>query len=85
MANHSIKINRAQAQSKWGNNAETFSAMLGHIPASAVEKLTSAELAELVDAMMVCAQASKAIAEREAIENGFVWDSQNNRSIELTN
>ena len=48
---HEAKITHAKRMSKWGACADTFRACWEQLPASAVDKLTPAELAEIVDAI----------------------------------
>ena len=72
----SIKIERARKLSLTGNYPASFGAMLAAIPASIVDALTSRQLAELIDANWTLAQASKAIANREALAEGAVWDAR---------
>lgn len=82
MTNHSIKINRAIEKSKIGNHPNSAAAMLGHIPSTAIAALTSAQLAEMLDAMWDACQEAKKIAEKEAIENGAIYSGD--RVYELT-
>lgn len=64
----STKITRAIRKSTVGEFPRTFSSMLEYVPASAMAKLSSTEIAELVDAFWSCAQKSKYIAELELRE-----------------
>jgi hypothetical protein len=83
VGNHAIKINRARKLSPWGDYDATFGAMIDAIPASTIAALPAAEIAKLVDAMVGLTSRTKAIAERDAIANGFVWDARENRSREI--
>lgn len=67
-----IKIRRAQKLSKIGDCYGSFAAMLDGVPATVV-----------IDAMWSVAGASKAIADREACSNGFVWDARSCRARNL--
>lgn len=79
----SIKIERAVKLSKIGAYPATFSALLAHVPQTLVDTMTSRQLAATLDALFACAQESKALAAREAIQNGFVWDARQNRSRDI--
>jgi hypothetical protein len=82
-SNHQIKVNRALRQSKIGKHPASASAMLRAVPNSVVAKVSSRELAEMLDAMWSLAEKSKAIANSEAISEGAVWDSQKQEFREL--
>lgn len=79
-----IKYSRSKDAAKRGEYNNSFDAMYREIPESVKAALTSKRIAELVDAMWNVAQKSKAIANREAIEIGAVWDekAQKHRDIE---
>lgn len=81
---HSIKIKRALKLSTIGSCSGSAIAMLDAIPQSVVAALTSAQLADLIDANWRLAGASKAIAERDAVAEGAVWDARNQRHIPLS-
>ncbi len=76
ITDHSIKVNRALKLSKIGDCPQSASAMLDALPASAISALTGAQIAEMLDAMWDMAQRSKAIAEREAVAEGAIWDAR---------
>lgn len=78
-----IKINRARKLSTIGNLPNTFAAMLIYVPADNITALTSRQLASQIDTLWRACGTSKAIAAREAIENGFVWDERNNCSRDI--
>ena len=80
---HTIKIKRALRLSTIGSCHYSAMAMLDAIPETVVAALTSAQIAELIDANWRLAQASKAIAEREIVAEGAVWDARTERMIEL--
>ena len=71
---HSTKILRALGKAKVGSFPRTSTAMLDHVPASAVSALTSTQLAELLDGMHALAQASKAITESDVLAEGAIFD-----------
>ncbi len=78
-----IKYNRTKALSVIGENHGSFDAMWAHLPAEIIEALSSTKLAKMVDSLWSCAGQSKAIAEREACENGFLWDARAHLSRDL--
>lgn len=80
---HTIKIARAKTLAGIGPYHRSFEAMLAAVPASVVAKLSSRQLAELIDANWCLAQSAKALAEREAIDNGFVWDARTSQARDL--
>jgi hypothetical protein len=80
-----IKYNRAKKISVIGINHASFKAMWDAIPQEVKSALNSGQLAQLVDANWGLAQKSKAIADRAAIKNGFVWDANHQVSINLAN
>ncbi len=70
-----IKINRAMRLADISANPGSASDMLGLIPAEVVEALTAKQLATMLDAMWAACQRSKAIAARDAIAEGAIWDA----------
>ena len=82
-ANHSIKVNRAIAQSKIGNHPNSAAAMLRSIPSDIIAALPARLLAQLLDAQWALSGDSKAIATREAVQEGTIWDAAQNRSREI--
>ena len=80
---HQIKIKRALKKSKIGTCPGSAHAMLAYIPQSIMDQATSSAVAEMLDALWLACGTSKAIAEREAIQNGFVWDAPNNRARDI--
>lgn len=71
-----IKITRARRLAIIGNCPGSFAAMVEAIPAAAIAALSSKAIAAVVDANWQLASASKAIAARDAISEGGVWDSR---------
>jgi len=83
MTDHSTKINRARKASVIGDCPGSFAAMVDLVPASARATLTGRQIGELADAMWRACQQSKAIAAREAIDEGAVWDARSGRLREI--
>lgn len=78
-----IKNTRARKLSKIGNYPSTFAAISGFIPDDVWQKLSSKEIASLIDAMQDLAQNSKALEVKEILENGGIWDDSINQFREL--
>ncbi|TAA54601.1 hypothetical protein [Shinella sp. JR1-6] len=78
-----VKYNRAKAASVIGSHDRSFDAMWNSIPTDVQATLSSSQLAALVDSNWRMAAESKAIAAREAIENGFVWNAATNSPAPL--
>jgi hypothetical protein len=76
LANHQIKVNRAVRISQIGRYPASASAMLRAIPAEVIDALPARLIAVLMDAQWETCQASKAIAEADAITEGAVWDAR---------
>lgn len=83
--NHTTKVNRALRLSSIGRYGASASAMLQTIPDEVIAALSARHIASILDANWGLAQMSKAIASREIIENGFVWDTRKNRAVDLAN
>lgn len=80
---HDIKVNRALRLSKTGRYPASANAMLAHVPEAVIATIPGQQLAELIDAMWDCAQASKALAAREILAEGAIWDGQRQRLREI--
>lgn len=78
-----LKIKRALRLATIGNCPASAAAMLQAVPASVTKKLTSRDLATLLDANWRLAQTSKSLASREAIAEGGVWCASQQRFMEL--
>lgn len=78
-----IKVNRALKIATIGDCPGSASDMLGLIPAAVIQQVNSRTLAALIDGMWQACQASKAIAAREAIDEGAIWDARRERMVEL--
>ncbi|TAW50589.1 hypothetical protein [Rhizobium leguminosarum] len=81
----SIKINRAAKFSKVGAWPGTFTSLLAYMPPTLLDAMTARQIGLAIDALYDCAQKSKAIAEREALDCGVVWDEVRGRLINLAN
>lgn len=71
-----LKIKRARELSTIGDNPTSFAAMANAIPADVIAALPARLIAQLVDANWQLAGTSKAIAARDAISEGAVWDER---------
>lgn len=80
---HAIKVNRAVRLASIGRYPASAAAMLSAIPDCLIVGLTARQIAVTMDANWDLAQASKALAAREIIENGFVWDARHGISRDL--
>lgn len=78
---HLIKVNRAVKISAIGAHPGCASAMLAAIPADVMAALPARLIASLIDANWQLAQASKAIAIKDAITEGVLWDGTKHREI----
>lgn len=78
-----IKIKRARAAATIGRYPASFDAMLARVPADVVAALTSAQLAQMLDALADACDASKALAARDACDEGAIWDARANRLREI--
>ena len=84
MALSQIKINRAMARARVGRYPGSARAMLDLIPATVAAALTSAQIAELLDAMWTASGASKALALADALDEGAIWDARRQCLREIT-
>ena len=78
-----IKIAKARKKSSIGSGPMTWRVHLEAVPRSVVARLTSTELAELIDAMRSLTQATKAFHEREIVDEGAIWDARQQRLREI--
>lgn len=85
VSNHTIKINRAVAQSDVGQHPATATAMLAAIPADVIAALPSRLIAQMIDACDDLAATSKAIALRDALSDGGVWCDKSQEFVEICN
>lgn len=95
-ADHNIKVNRALSASRIGGVhgggdhdipqcgcAASALAMLDAIPETVVAQLSAAALADLLDAMWMMCERTKAIAAADVIQEGAVWDAKQQRLREI--
>jgi len=80
---NSIRVKRALALSQIGAYPGSAQAMLNAIPPAVVAALPARLIAELLDANWRLAQEAKAIAEKDAIQEGAVWDATTVRHREV--
>lgn len=80
-SDHQIKVNRAVKMSAIGAHSISASAMLSAIPADVIASLPARLIAALLDSNWQLAQASKAIAIKDAVADGAVWDGTKHRDI----
>lgn len=73
---HTIKVNRALAQAEIGRNPASATHMLDYVPEALVAGLTARQLAAVLDTMWRACQDAKAIAARDAIAEGGIWDER---------
>lgn len=81
--NHARKVNRALALSGIGAHPQSASAMLSAIPDEVIDALPARLIAQILDANWTLAESSKAIAEREAVQQGCVWDAKAQRHRDI--
>lgn len=79
----SIKLTRARRLSDTGRYPGTYDALLDHMPCDLIARLTAAEIAVVIDTMYRCSARAKALAERDAITEGCVWDARHRKLVEL--
>lgn len=68
------KNNRVAKLCDLARYPESYRAMADAVPVAVWDALPARLIAELIEANWRLAQKSKALADRETIENGFVWD-----------
>lgn len=78
-----IKINRARNLSQTGKYPQSFNAMLDIIPSDIIKKLTSKQLSLLLDSIWEGCQQSKRLESIEICDQGYIWDSKQNRIRDL--
>jgi len=77
------KTSRTMAQAAVGRFPASREAMMDRIPLEVRRTLPAQELAALLDAVWGACQEAKAIATREAIADGCLWDHRRARLIEI--
>lgn len=73
-----IKSNRVAKLCDLACYPNSYAAMVAAIPDAVWDALPARLIAELIEANWRLAGNSKALAAREALENGFVWDARRN-------
>lgn len=81
--NNIIKINRARNLSNIGRYPKSFNEMIKILPSETIKSLTSKHLAVLVDNIWQGCQTSKLIQEMEICDQGYIWDSKQNKMRDL--
>lgn len=66
-----------------GRCPATFEAMLAHVPADIRAALTGAQIGRMIDALAAACDQSKAIANRDACDEGAIWDAQRSTLREI--
>ena len=80
-----VKINRARNLSKIGKFGRSFEAMLNIIPEQTINSLSSKNLAMLIDNVWKGCQKAKSLESIEICDQGYIWDSRQNKMRDLTN
>lgn len=80
---HSIKLARARQLADTGRYPSTFAAMLAHVPDDLVTRGTARLIAATIDAMHRACRETKAIADRDSLDNYGVWCPRRNRFVDL--
>lgn len=78
-----IKTNRAQGFSKIGMHPAKVAAMLSHVDRQVLASVSSRTLASVIDSLYAASLAAKAIAMRDAIGEGAVWDAKAQRHRDI--
>jgi hypothetical protein len=79
----SIKIAKARKKSSIGSMPMTWRVHLDAVPPSVVSRLTSSELAELLDGMRGLTIDTKSHHERDIVDEGAIWDERQSRLREI--
>ena len=77
--NHSIRVKRAIALSILYDVPSSAAAMVRAIPEDVVSSISARLLAQVIDANWRLAQEAKAIAARDAVREGIIWDADQQR------
>lgn len=80
-----IKINRARNLAEIGKHPRSFNSMLNIIPKETIESISAKNLAVLIDSVWNGCQQSKLIQEIEICDQGYIWDSRQNKMRDLVN
>jgi hypothetical protein len=83
MTDHAIKRERARRLCPVGRYPETYAALSAHLPDRLLDRLTARDLADVIEAFARVSGTAKALADREAVANGCVWDARAGRLVEI--
>jgi hypothetical protein len=83
MTDHAIKRERARRLCPVGRYPETYAALSAHLPERLVERLSARDLADVIEAFDLVSSTGKALADREAVANGCVWNARAGRLVEI--
>jgi len=82
--NHSVKINRALCtvqQAGYHTGQATWAAVIADIKPTLFDKLSSAELADVVMSVMTAHRGGRAHESRAILAEGAIWDGAKLREI----
>lgn len=82
---HKVKIARAKQLATIGPCHASFEAVIDAVPEATIAAISSRALAELADAIWRSWGETKAIAERDAIAEGGIWDARRETFRALAN
>lgn len=80
-----IKINRARNLAEIGKYPRSFDSMLDLIPEQTINSLSSKNLAALIDNVWRGCQEAKGLESIEICDQGYIWDSRQNKMRDLVN
>jgi hypothetical protein len=80
-----IKINRARNLAEIGKYPRSFDSMLDLIPEQTINSLSSKNLAALIDNVWKGCQEAKGLESIEICDQGYIWDSRQNKMRDLVN
>lgn len=80
-----IKINRARNLAEIGKYPRSFDSMLDLIPKQTINSLSSKNLAALIDNVWKGCQEAKGLESIEICDQGYIWDSRQNKMRDLVN
>ncbi len=80
-----IKINRARNLAEIGKHPRSFDSMLNIIPEQTINSLSSKNLAALIDNVWKGCQEAKSLESIEICDQGYIWDSKQNKMRDLVN
>lgn len=80
-----IKINRARNLAEIGKYPRSFDSMLDLIPEQTINSQSSKNLAALIDNVWKGCQEAKGLESIEICDQGYIWDSRQNKMRDLVN